>query len=1537
MRQTLPARALILSFLLLVMDASAGASTVTNTSMSTNQECSEGWCFSDNIGHPYAPPDSSPPVEEPGWWKSYGWDSNRNGMDDRLERIISGESESISPSSIIGPDNRTTVAIVVNYEWHPGPTDESTLTSTLEDHGWDRPDAWFFKMDILDSIVLDRVPVSALWDVLSLPGVVLIEQQNVLEPYLDVATKGSKVRASDLYQDSFWSNGFMGDGVVIAILDTGVDNEHFSLDDFSDSNQDNENQPSDIPDQKWIAGCDATSSNQVECSDGNFDPDDGDGHGTHVAGIALGTGDSDRVNIGYSPGSFLVDVKVLNDIGTTNSQASLKGINWVANNAETDWGNNQSSRGIDVMSMSFGSINRPGEDGQGDDGQNADARAVNAAVEAGIVAVAAIGNDGSNRITSVGAADLAITVGSIDDEGTVERGDDRIASYSNYGPRADDGDGDTQDELKPDVVAPGSGILSAEYAAPNPLPVGDQPKASDDYVNKDGTSMACPAVAGLAALILSYDDSLTPADIKNIIKETSEQRGAPSSPSLDNRWNNQYGYGIIDGETAFRCLIGGECTQIAGGVEWVHVESPPSNDWLIQGRTYSFSGTVNLSDPGAATVDAVEVSAELVYRKEMPNGQVKSFKSSFANVSNVSVIEDRWSKTFTIPEIEENGYYDAKVKFYATATNETGRRSQTNQSTHPLGKLDIGISEPEQDSTVSGSMNIIGSYSTVDGGILRWKIDDADWSDGPTLSQNNRDADGYIDEFQITIDTTDYAEGEHDVYLQIVAGDDILSEVVKRSIEIDNYPPRPNLMFIDDLDVTDYGIPLRNSVMGSFLEVRGEVRNDGDISANEVMVTLYENGQRRYESSIPKISVGEQVPFTLYWSPSLPGTKDVTVIVDSTNNIEELDESDNSISTEFEILPFRDGVDIVIEEGGVFSSPSIPLPGQQFILSTMVRNQGYEDATGLEITFLVKQYGTDGWLPISSRSLSMLPSGQNAVIEFPVSGQEAGKMEYRFTASGPSLVDEEWSNNQIEGAIVIDDSRVSSKLTSLPEDESVISVLSFRKTGLILASEGTQIIMHRIEESGAIVRCNTPLERFWSGSISTTVDDSSIAHLVWTRRLVTGTGVLSETVSYATVDDQCTPTVPQDLMSPLPLDLGDYFGVDLDEKDGVIVIAGYLRDLAGGTIFNPAETVFTLKSKNAQAASDWELVSGVIRDIDTMSAPQAPLEVEIGDELVHVLFISSRSDTSSEPVLGLWYAHGILGEEDWTYKKAIAVEGWSPSMAVSEVDGEERISVIWFEGSSESAVLRGAVVDESFNVVGGASVSVPARGAQYAYISQRGDALYVVYDYVSPVGPVVSLGVLDPENGWIGIGDRISSGRVHGVSERSDGLSIPFMVKTNSGGWTLVEVKSNGNLDDGSTNIFESARLALGLDESEFNVLLIGLTTAMLVILVSLLVGTVRQGFYNMKARRRSASVTIEADPEDALEVDDDAIEEVVPISISPPVEYKIEKMPDSQPPADPNNPFRTVRCGSCDARFELLKKIRRATCPSCGERIEGL
>ncbi|DAC14018.1 MAG TPA: hypothetical protein D7H73_01635, partial [Candidatus Poseidoniales archaeon] len=956
MQQKGARRALLLSVLIIIMDASAGATSFENISeidLDDNEgaSCDESWCRSDKISHSDAPSDAGLPVEAYGWWESYGRDSDADGMDDRLERILNGESESISPTAIIGPDGKKTVAIVVDYAWHPGATDAESLRGVLIKHGWLEEGSWFFQMDILDSIVLDRVPVSSLPDILSLPGVILIEQQNVLEPYLETATYASKVRSSPIYPDSFWSSGYMGDGVVIAILDTGVDNEHYGLDDFSDANTDNTNEPGDLADPKWIAGCDATSSQQTECSDGNFDPDDGDGHGTHVAGIALGTGDSEREHIGYSPGSYLVDVKVLNDIGTTNSAATLKGINWVANNADTDWGNNESSRGIDVMSMSFGSISNPGGDDQGDDGQNADARAVNQAVEAGIVAVAAIGNDGSNRVTSVGAADKAITVGAIDEDDSIERGDDEIASYSNYGPRVSDDDGDSEDEHKPDVVAPGSGIISAEYAAPNPLPVGDENLADDGYTEKSGTSMACPAVAGMAALILSYDDTLTPEDVKNIIKITSEQRGSASDPSNSDRWNNQYGYGIVDGEQIYSCLIGGECTQdgweppdIEGGTEWIHIESPILDNWVVQGRNYSFSGILNKSDIGTVSIEDVEIKTSYSYKKEKPGGQIELIRKD-SNWTRVSVDEEgRWSDIVSIPTIDVNGYFDSKISLSARATNESGRASKVNTSSHSIGNIDLGVSEPEPGSTVSGMMEISGSYSTVDGGIVRWKIDDGEWLDGPSLSEVNKNRDEYTGDFQISIDTLNLEEGDHELQVRLETGDGLFSEIDRRSVEVDNLPPRPNMIIMDGSVVTDYGIPLDEARVGSFLEVRGEIRNEGDVGATGVVVSLFEDGQRRYETTIPKISVSENAAFTLYWSPSVSGTKDLSIVVDPSDTIEELDESDNLASLDFDVIPLKQGVDIVLVEGGIATSPAIPNPGDQFTLITMLRNDGNLDS-----------------------------------------------------------------------------------------------------------------------------------------------------------------------------------------------------------------------------------------------------------------------------------------------------------------------------------------------------------------------------------------------------------------------------------------------------------------------------------------------------------------------------------------------------------------------------------------------------------------
>ena len=116
-----------------------------------------------------------------------GKDLDSDGMDDRLQRIIAGQRESEPFPRLIGLDGRPTVAIVVDYAGTLDPVIplhlEKFSNPQVEEEG-----SWFFEMDIPDSIVLDHVPVSALIEIWQLDGVVMVEEQNVIVPFLDTAT-----------------------------------------------------------------------------------------------------------------------------------------------------------------------------------------------------------------------------------------------------------------------------------------------------------------------------------------------------------------------------------------------------------------------------------------------------------------------------------------------------------------------------------------------------------------------------------------------------------------------------------------------------------------------------------------------------------------------------------------------------------------------------------------------------------------------------------------------------------------------------------------------------------------------------------------------------------------------------------------------------------------------------------------------------------------------------------------------------------------------------------------------------------------------------------------------------------------------------------------------------------------------------------------------------------------------------------------------------------------------------------------------------
>jgi serine protease AprX len=147
-------------------------------------------------------------------------------------------------------------------------------------------------------------------------------------------------------------------------------------------------------------------------------------------------------------------------------------------------------------------------------------RAVARAVRAGLVVVVSAGNYGRTAtgapilggVTSPGNSPWAVTVGALDTAGTVDRGDDRVASYSSRGPTRFDF------AVKPDVVAPGGGIVSLE--SPNSWLTARYPawhvagSGRNAYYRLSGTSMSAAVVSGGVALLLADEPRLTPAQVK---------------------------------------------------------------------------------------------------------------------------------------------------------------------------------------------------------------------------------------------------------------------------------------------------------------------------------------------------------------------------------------------------------------------------------------------------------------------------------------------------------------------------------------------------------------------------------------------------------------------------------------------------------------------------------------------------------------------------------------------------------------------------------------------------------------------------------------------------------------------------------------------------------------------------------------------------------------------------------------------------------------------------------------------------------------
>jgi subtilisin family serine protease len=249
--------------------------------------------------------------------------------------------------------------------------------------------------------------------------------------------------------------GTRGKGVTVAIIDTGIDYTHPALGQGFG------------PGFKVIGGWDFVNN--------DADPFDDNGHGTHVSGIVAG---QSATITGVAPDVSLIAYKVLNSHGSGSDSDVIAAIERAADPN----GDGNTSDHVDVANLSLGGGGNP------DDPTSV---AVDNATAAGVTFAIAAGNGGSfHAISSPGTARSAITVGASDFG-------DRIASFSSRGPNM------KNIALKPDVVAPGVGIVSS-------FP-------GNQYVALSGTSMATPHVAGSAALLKSLHHDWTPARIKSAL------------------------------------------------------------------------------------------------------------------------------------------------------------------------------------------------------------------------------------------------------------------------------------------------------------------------------------------------------------------------------------------------------------------------------------------------------------------------------------------------------------------------------------------------------------------------------------------------------------------------------------------------------------------------------------------------------------------------------------------------------------------------------------------------------------------------------------------------------------------------------------------------------------------------------------------------------------------------------------------------------------------------------------------------------------
>lgn len=403
----------------------------------------------------------------------------------------------------------------------------------------------------------------------------------VKKVYLDASVQTTPYSANTINQitPNSTTSVATGKGIRIGIIDTGIDYNHEAFGNgFGET-------------FTVVGGYDFVNN--------DADPIDDNGHGTHVAGI-IG-GHSTTIN-GLASNAKFFAYKVLDHNGNGTSSTVIAAIERAVADS------------VQIINLSLGTPSTGSDDPL--------SIAVNRAAESGIIVVVAAGNTGDyGTINSPGIAKFALTVGATDANS--------IASFSAKGPVSDDY------QIKPDVVAPGVGILSA--------------KKGGGYIQMSGTSMATPFVTALAAAFKELHPDWSALQIKDAIISNATDLKLPLFSQ---------GHGKID-EDVLNAKVFTSPAQISFGFNppventWNHKETLQVFNRGLISKNYRFSSTT--ANPAVRfqfipqTIDLAPGQSSVIEIELAANNQFLSNNTEFANGYTGNVLAISETDTLKVP------------------------------------------------------------------------------------------------------------------------------------------------------------------------------------------------------------------------------------------------------------------------------------------------------------------------------------------------------------------------------------------------------------------------------------------------------------------------------------------------------------------------------------------------------------------------------------------------------------------------------------------------------------------------------------------------------------------------------------------------------------------------------------------------------------------------------------------------------------------------------------------------------------------------